>query len=208
MAYSWLGINSLFCLMLGGASMVCPLCARAPSVPNNALQVGGFGSSLPVIQWFSTAFRCVWLPISASEQRAFTFSSFVCLFSFRLSLHAQCAFLLCFWPPFCIFAFLLFLFLCPFPSVFISVDFSLLLIRCSSAALFIPSHYLPCCHFCLLCFLIFFYLSCLHGGLTDTHGATHTHTACRNTVIHTQTHNQTLETGLRGDSQLYSPTRT
>jgi len=40
MAYSWLGINSMFCLMLGGASIV----ARAPSVPNDALQVSGLAA--------------------------------------------------------------------------------------------------------------------------------------------------------------------
>lgn len=113
---------------------------------------------------------------------------FVCFFSFCLSLHCSTCFPLCslsFWPPFFICFSQAFLFsfpvLCPFPSVSISLDFSLLLLRCSSVALFIHSHSLPCCHFCLFvfcAFLIFFYLSCLHGGLTETQTHMGAHTYC------------------------------
>lgn len=90
----------------------------------------------------------------------------------------------CFWPAFFIcfsLAFLFSFFLCPF-----LLEFSLLLIRSSSVALFIHSHSLPCCHFCLFVFCAFwsFLLSELSTWWadrdTDTHGGMHRHTVCRN----------------------------
>ena len=183
--YKWhtLGWVSTACfvLHLDYASIVCPLFARLHSVPDNALQVVRFGSLLFVIHCFSTVAVCVVVPIRASEQRAVTSCSTI---------------------PFC----LLLFFLCQslsyicFPLFFVSVLLSLSVFPL--LPLYVPSplfpsplmylssslvHLLPCiftpilpyCHFrffCLLCFVIFFYLRWLHGGLTEkeTHMGKHT----------------------------------
>lgn len=152
--------------------------------------------------------------IRVSELRAVTSSSAIlfCFLLLFLSLFmTQCAFLLCF-SSILVFVCFFFPFLWPFPSVSISFDSSLLLLRCSSVALFIHSHSLPCCHFCLFVFCAFWssfiWAVYMVGWQRHRHTWGHTQTTCRNTVIHRQTHthtnSQTLKTQHRRDSQLYT----
>lgn len=131
----------------------------------------GLASTFSGLALFLYAFVCRSGPISRKQLPPDLPFSFVCFFSFCLSLQAQYAFLvcsLCFWPPFCI---CFFLFSCSVPSP----------LSPSPLIFFTPSPLFICCpvyslplssllsflSFCLLCFLIFFYLSCLHGGLTE-----------------------------------------
>lgn len=140
---------------MGNASIGHPLCARAPSAPDNALS--GLAA---LFLWLSGLALlcprqcvCVCGPIRVSEERAVTSSSSI-LFCLLLCLSvsifmalSSCALdasdllsrILVFSSSFA--------FLCPIPSVSISLDFCLLLLRCSSVALFIHSHSLPCCLF-------------------------------------------------------------
>ncbi len=226
-AYSWLRINSLLCLM--HASNVRPLCARVPSVPDNALQVGGFGRYLSVIQWFSTVLSKAVCMCLCAHQGQWVESCYLQLFHsllFASSLSvsvfiAQCAVLLCslsFWPPFviCFSSSILVFFSC---SLSLPLCFHLPWFLSPSPPLFIccPVYSLPLSSllsflsFCLLCFsdLLLSELSTWWADRdTDTHGGTHILHVETQSFIDKHTHSQTLKTGHRGDSQLYTPTHT
>lgn len=149
--------------------------------------------------FFSQASVCVLVCPSGSVNTSGPSISFVCFFSFYLNLHrgffyfcalsAFASFSVCFSPPFVFYLFL-FPYLCP-SSFSISLDFLLLRLLFICSPVYSPPlvSLLSFLSSCILCFLIFFYLSCLNGGLTETQTHRGAH---RNTVIHRQhTHTYT-----------------
>lgn len=150
--------------------------------------------------FFSQASVCVLVCPSGSVNTSGPSTSFVCFFSFCLNLHRGfffisvpsvllLPFLSVFLHHLC-FAFFLFPYLCP-SSFSISLDFLLLRLLFICSPVYSPPlvSLLSFLSSCILCFLIFFYLSCLNGGLTETQTHRGAH---RNTVIHRQhTHTYT-----------------
>lgn len=149
--------------------------------------------------FFSQASVCVLVCPSGSVNTSGPSTSFVCFFSFCLNLHR--GFFLFLYPQcFCFLFCLFFSTICVLPFSF-SLPLSLLflylpwflapssvvhLFPCLFTPLVSPLSFLSSC---ILCFLIFFYLSCLNGGLTETQTHRGAH---RNTVIHRQhTHTYT-----------------
>lgn len=192
---------------MGNASIVRPLCARVPSVPDNALQVGGFGRYLSVIQWFSTVLSkalCICLCAHQGQWvencylqlfHSLLFASFLSVSVFI----AQRAFLCVLWASgllslsvFLKHSCFLFLFSVPSPlspSPLISLSFSSVvhLLPC----LFTPTLF-PAVISVFLSFVLFWssfiWAVYMVGWQRHRHTWGHTHTACRNTVIHRQTH--------------------